>query len=70
MKVEIVNRDGSREKLKGVLRVETDVKDGHGERIRVILLDADDTFDIVIEYPEGSRETLREITQQGEQLGE
>lgn len=62
-------RDGGNDRVENVVRVEVPIVDGHGEHYKLILLDADDSFDVVLEYPEGTRETLREITQFGEQLG-
>lgn len=69
MKIRAFRSDGSHEDLKDVLRVEVGVVDGHGEKYRIMLLDAEDTFDVILVFPEGTREVLHEITQKGEYLG-
>ena len=69
MRLRVVDRDGTEREIKGVRRIEAAVKDGHGERLKMILLDADDTFDVIVEYPDGNREVVKEITKEGEYLG-
>lgn len=49
---------GSAGQLHRLTRIETTAEAADGQQFNIILLDADDTFDIIIEYPNNERECV------------
>lgn len=45
-------------RIRGPHRIEVPLVSPTEEQFKVILLDADDTFDVIIHYPTGEREAL------------
>jgi hypothetical protein len=43
---------------KNVARVETTIEADDGQQFKIILVDADDSFDLVVHYPDSQREIV------------
>ena len=41
-----------------ISRVETTITSNDGQQFRMMLLDADDSFDMVVQWPDGEREIV------------
>jgi hypothetical protein len=52
--------------LDDIVRAETMVEADDGQQFQVMLLDADDTFDVVITYPNGQREVVWSLVRERE----
>lgn len=44
--------------LEKIVRTEADTTDDLGRKYKIILLDAEDTFDVIVESPNGERECV------------
>jgi hypothetical protein len=63
--------EGERVVIKGdVVRVEVPMVSSREEQLKVILLDAEDSFDVIIEYHTGEREAVWSLVKDGEQAGQ
>jgi hypothetical protein len=65
-------KDGTAEpkpqKVMNIARLETTVEADDGQQFRLIVLDADDSFDLVIQYPNDQREIVWSLIR--ERLGQ
>lgn len=51
-----------------IVRVETTQLSEDGQQYRIMLLDADDSFDVVIQYPNDEREIVWSLVREREQI--
>jgi hypothetical protein len=49
-----------------VVRVETTTTSDDGQQFRVYFLDADDSFDVVVQWPDGEREIVWSLVRERE----
>jgi hypothetical protein len=62
----IGSADTHAEVVTNIVRSEVVVEADDGQQYIVILLDADDSFDVVVHYPNGQREAVFSVTRERE----
>jgi hypothetical protein len=56
--LDIHPRVGAQQHVRETFKIETTIEADDGQQYRVMLLDADDSFDIVVTYPNDEREIV------------
>ena len=65
MKIEITPHDDTEGLIvDGALRVETTIETDDGQQYKVFFLDADDSFDVVVHYPNSEREIVWSVVRE------